>query len=72
MSKAIRHSDYLHSLFQYIERHLSADLGTELLSNVGYASHAKLYRDFYNLTGHSVKEYVRKRRLIMIATSRCC
>ena len=34
-----------------------------LLSNVGYASHAKLYRSFYSLTGHSVKEYVRKRRL---------
>ncbi|MHB9106049.1 MAG: helix-turn-helix domain-containing protein [Armatimonadota bacterium] len=53
----------MHSLFQYIENHLSADLDTELLSSVGYASHAKLYRVFYDLTGHSVKEYVRKRRL---------
>jgi AraC-like DNA-binding protein len=63
MSEAIYKSEYMHSLFQYIENNLSANLDTELLSSVGYASHAKLYRDFYNLTGHSVKEYVRKRRL---------
>jgi len=63
MSEAIYSSEYIHNLFQYIENNLSADLDTGLLSSVGYASHAKLYRDFYNLTGHSVKEYVRKRRL---------
>jgi AraC-type DNA-binding domain-containing proteins len=39
------------------------DLDTELLTNVGYVSCAQLYRDFYSLTGHSVKEYVCKRRL---------
>ncbi len=63
MSEAINKSEYMHSLFQYIENNMSADLDTELLSSVGYASRAKLYRGFYNLTGHSVMEYVRKRRL---------
>ena len=63
MSEAFDKSEYLHSLFRYIENNMSADLDTGLLSSVGYASHAKLYRVFYNLTGHSVKEYVRKRRL---------
>ena len=53
----------MNNLFHYIENNMSADLDTELLSSVGYASHAKLYRDFYNVTGHSVKEYIRKRRL---------
>jgi len=54
----------MHGLFHYIENNLSADLDTGLLASVGYTSHAKLFRDFYNLTGHSVKEYVRKRRLL--------
>jgi len=38
-------------------------LDTGLLRNVGYVSCARLYRDFYSITGHTVKEYVRKRRL---------
>jgi len=63
MSKTIFKSEYLHGIFQYIEDNLSADLDTWQLANIGYASHAKLYRGFYDLTGHSVKEYVRKRRL---------
>jgi len=42
---------------------MSDDIDTELLSSVGYVSRRKLYYDFYNISGHSVKEYVRKRRL---------
>lgn len=63
MSDAAYKSESMRSLFRYIEENLAADLDTGLLSSVGYASHAKLYRSFYHLTGHSVKEYVRKRRL---------
>lgn len=53
----------MNRLFPYIEDHLPYDLDTALLSKNGYVSHTQLYRDFYSLTGHSVKEYVRKRRL---------
>jgi len=53
----------MHNLFQYIENNLSADLDTEQLSSIGYVSCAQLYRNFYNFTGHSVKEYIRKRRI---------
>ena len=49
------------SLLRYVEKNISVDLDTGTLSGVGYVSAPKLYRDFYNLTGHSVKEYVRKR-----------
>ena len=62
MVEAIIKSEYT-DLFRYIESNLPSDLDAALLSGVGYASRAKLYRGFYNLTGHSVKEYVRKRRL---------
>ena len=50
-----------------IMRHIEANIGNHLetteLSNVGYISRDKLYKDFYSVGGHSVKEYVRKRRL---------
>jgi len=51
------------NLFRYIENNISVELDTGLLSNFGYVSRGKLYYDFYSLSGHSVKEYVRKRRL---------
>jgi len=54
---------YLSDLFRFIENNISDNLDTEILSRTGYVSSPKLYRDFYNLTGHSVKEYIRKRRL---------
>ena len=63
MDQAIQKNGYMNGVFRYIENNLPSDFDTEFLSNVGYLSHAKLYRSFYNLTGHSVKEYVRKRRL---------
>lgn len=63
MNETIYKNKYMNNLFRYIENNLLSDLDTDLLSNVGYVSHTQLYRDFYSLTGHSVKEYVRKRRL---------
>lgn len=63
MSDTIYKSTYMNKLFGYIENNMPADLDAALLSSVGCVSYAQLYRDFYNLTGHSVKEYVRKRRL---------
>ena len=63
MSEPTYKNEYLLSLFRYIENNISADLNTTLLSNIGYVSRDKLYRDFYNISGHSVKAYIRKRRL---------
>lgn len=56
-------TECINNLIQHIENNPADDLDVRLLSNVGYVSYAQLYRDFYSLTGHSVKEYVRKRRL---------
>lgn len=56
-------SKYMDNLIQYIENNLIYGLDTDLLSNVGFVSHTQMYRDFYSLTGHSVMEYIRKRRL---------
>ncbi len=63
MDKAIYKSEYMSSLIRYIENNLISDLDIERLTNAGYVSHTQLYRDFYSLTGHPVKEYIRRRRL---------
>ena len=63
MHEAFYKSEYMHGLFRFIEENISADFDTELLSSIGYVSRGKLKNDFYSLSGHSVKEYVRKRRL---------
>jgi len=63
MNEAIYKNEYMQNLFRYIENNISANLDTALLSSIGYVSRAKLYHDFSNISGHSVKEYIRKRRL---------
>ncbi|MDF9843719.1 MULTISPECIES: helix-turn-helix domain-containing protein [unclassified Paenibacillus] len=47
----------------YIEEHLHGEISLELAAQAGYTSLMQLYRDCYTYTGHSVKEYIRKRRL---------
>ena len=51
------------NIFRYIENNISAELDIDRLSSVSYVSRSKLKNDFYSLSGHSVVEYVRKRRL---------
>lgn len=63
MNEANHKSKHMQILFQYIENNMSTDLDTVLLSKIGYVSRNKLYYDFYSQSGHSVKEYIRKRRL---------
>jgi AraC-like DNA-binding protein/effector-binding domain-containing protein len=63
MNDMIHKNEYMRSLFRFIENNLLSELDIERISNVGYVSYDKLYRDFYGLTGYSVKEYVRRRRL---------
>lgn len=48
---------------QYIEDHLDGAIDLEQAARVGFISLMQLYRDCYTYTGHSVKEYIRKRRL---------
>ncbi|RAU92587.1 helix-turn-helix domain-containing protein [Paenibacillus sp. YN15] len=48
---------------QHIEDHLHGEISLEQAAQAGFTSLMQLYRDFYAYTGHSVKEYIRKRRL---------
>ncbi|WP_438447814.1 AraC family transcriptional regulator [Gorillibacterium sp. sgz5001074] len=47
----------------YMEERLTEDLVLEEVARAAYMSPANLYRLFFALTGHTVKEYVRCRRL---------
>lgn len=56
----------------YIEEHLQEEIPLEQAAQAGFTSLMQLYRDFYAYTGHSVKEYIRKRRLSnALALIRC-
>lgn len=54
---------YLKKSIQYIEANWNKKISPEHISNLSFVSLMQLYRDFYAYTGHSVKEYIRKRRL---------
>ncbi|MDL2287123.1 AraC family transcriptional regulator [Eubacteriales bacterium OttesenSCG-928-G02] len=54
---------YIKTLIQYIESHLADELNPESIAERHYVSSRQLYRDFYACTGHSIKEYIRKRRI---------
>ena len=53
----------LEPLLADLEQNISNDLNVERMADAALLSRSQLYREFYNVTGHSVKEYVRKRRL---------
>lgn len=46
-----------------IENNIYNNIDIKTISGLNYVSVAQLYRDFYSVTGHSIKEYIRKRRL---------
>ena len=73
MEETIQTKQYVQRLIRQLENHLDADIKAEFLSSSSYVSRSQLYRDFYSITGHSVKEYIRKRRLsnalLLIKTS---
>ncbi|MCL2665857.1 MAG: AraC family transcriptional regulator, partial [Defluviitaleaceae bacterium] len=50
-------------ILKYIESNLPEKLDNDLIKDAGFFSCAQMYRSFYSVTGHTVKEYVRKRRL---------
>ena len=47
----------------YIEENLKSELSLETVASKAYMSLANFYRLFYAFTGHSVKDYIRRRRL---------
>ncbi len=57
------HQKELEKVLDYIEANLNQPLSLQEISAKEYRSTMQIYRDFYSLTGHSVKEYIRKRRL---------
>lgn len=56
-------TSYIHNLLLYIEKHLTEELHPDKIAERHFISLVQLYRDFYKYTGHSVKEYIRKRRI---------
>lgn len=56
-------ANYIHFIIQYIEKHLSDEINPENIAKQHFISISQLYRDFYSYTGHSIKEYIRKRRI---------
>jgi len=64
----------LDPLLAELEQNLADDFSMERLAEAGQLSRTQLYREFYNVTGHTMGEYIRRRRLsnalTLIKTSR--
>jgi AraC-like DNA-binding protein/DNA gyrase inhibitor GyrI len=56
-------TSYISKVLQYIENHLMSEIDPESVAKRHFISLSQLYRDFYTYTGHSIKEYIRKRRI---------
>ncbi|MEO3947805.1 helix-turn-helix domain-containing protein [Gorillibacterium sp. CAU 1737] len=54
---------HLEAALETIEQQLAQELTAGQVAERSHVSPMQLYRDFYQMTGHSVKEYIRKRRL---------
>jgi len=54
---------YIQSIIDNIEQNISEKINVEKLSSKCFVSSRQLYRDFYSFTGHSINEYIRKRKL---------
>ncbi|WP_379147002.1 helix-turn-helix domain-containing protein [Paenibacillus sp. sgz500992] len=55
--------DVLKRVFDYIEDHLNEEISLDNVARTGYVSLMQLYREFYCVSGHSIKDYIRKRRI---------
>lgn len=55
--------EHLKRTLDYIEEHLNEEINLETLARTGFVSLMQLYREFYSLSGHSIKDYIRKRRI---------
>ena len=63
----------LEPLLAKLENNIADDFSMERLAEAGQLSRSQLYRDFYSLTGHTMGEYIKRRRLsnalVLIKTS---
>ena len=55
----------LDPLLAELEQNLSDDFSMERLAEAGQFSRTQLYYEFYSVTGHTMGEYIRRRRLSM-------
>ena len=60
---AVSKKRFVDTVLLYIENHLSGEINPENIAERFFCSPSQLYRDFYAFTGHSVMEYIRKRRM---------
>ena len=51
------------ALLRELERALPETINAADLADFSHVSNTQLYREFYSLTGHTVAEYIRRRRL---------
>ena len=56
-------AEMIQQAIDYIEAHLDEELELEQIARSAAMSVPNMYRMFYAMTGHPVKEYIRKRRL---------
>ncbi|WP_199616001.1 helix-turn-helix domain-containing protein [Paenibacillus alkalitolerans] len=59
--------DSVQRAIDFIEENLHQEIELLSVANEAFMSQAQLYRVFYALTGHPVKEYIRKRRMSVAA-----
>lgn len=57
----------LNNTLEYIERNLDAKLNIDEISKIAYSSRYHFQRVFYALTGYTVTQYIRNRRLSLAA-----
>lgn len=60
---AFEESRHINAVLSYIEEHLTSDINPDNIAKRNFISLSQLYRSFYKYTGHSIKEYIRKRRI---------
>ncbi|WP_079914340.1 helix-turn-helix domain-containing protein [Paenibacillus sp. 32352] len=65
--KTMSYADSVQRAIDYIEERLDQELDLTCIAEEAYLSVAQLYRVFYALTGHPVKDYIRKRRISVAA-----
>ncbi|HBL84375.1 MAG: hypothetical protein A2Y17_04895 [Clostridiales bacterium GWF2_38_85] len=56
-------SSYINAVLQYIEQNIMSEIAIGSVAKRHFISLSQLYRDFYSYTGHSIKQYIRKRRI---------
>lgn len=66
----MKHEEYYHKLekaLDYIEKNLSKDISLHSISQYAFSSLSHFHRIFFFMTGQTIKEYIRNRRLTQAA-----